>query len=110
MARQVAEVRRKIAEMVRRIVKRFRPERIILFGSHARGTAGPDSDVDLVVVLRSVEDEWAKSVEVRGVVRGLKIPVDILVKTPEDLQRRGRIAGTIEYPIMHEGRVLYARE
>jgi len=41
-----------IERMVRRIVRQFRPERVILFGSHARGEAGPDSDVDLLVVMR----------------------------------------------------------
>jgi predicted nucleotidyltransferase len=46
-----ASVKEAIEEMVRRIVERFDPERIILFGSHARGTANPDSDIDLLVVM-----------------------------------------------------------
>ena len=50
-AMDAAHAQETISEMVRRIVERFHPEKIILFGSYARGTAGPDSDVDLLVVL-----------------------------------------------------------
>jgi predicted nucleotidyltransferase len=72
-------VQRKIDTMIRRIVKWFGPERIVLFGSHARGDAGPDSDVDLLVVMP---------------VRGSK---------------RNEIAGTIEKPAAREGKVVYER-
>lgn len=56
----------KLPEMVRRIVERFDPERIILFGSHARGEATEDSDVDLMVVLRNVVSKREKAIEIRG--------------------------------------------
>jgi len=49
-AKATPTAQERIEEMVRRIVRRFAPEKIILFGSHARGTAGPDSDVDLLIV------------------------------------------------------------
>jgi predicted nucleotidyltransferase len=98
-----------IDEMVRRIVARFDPERIILFGSAARGEAGPDSDVDLLVVMPVKGLKREKQLEIRKVLRGIPTPVDIVVSTPEEFDWRQEIVGTIEYPAVQEGKVLYAR-
>jgi len=101
--------RKQIDEMVRRIVKRFDPEKIILFGSHARGVAGPDSDVDLLIVMRVSGSKREKALQIRGVLRGIAISKDIIVTTPEDFDWRKEIPGTIERPATLEGKVLYAR-
>jgi predicted nucleotidyltransferase len=101
--------RKEIREMVRRIVSRFDPERIILFGSHARGDARPDSDVDLLVVLPLSGSKREKQLEIRLALRGIRIPKDIVVTTPEDFLWRKEIPGTIERPAAREGKVLYAR-
>jgi predicted nucleotidyltransferase len=98
-----------IRRMVRRIVEGFHPERIILFGSHARGTAGPESDVDLLVVMPVEGSRREKQVEIRLALRGLRVPKDIIVSTPEEFAWRKDAAGTIEYPAAREGKVLYAR-
>lgn len=98
-----------VDKMVRRIVERFRPERVILFGSHARGTAGPDSDVDLLVVMRFQGSRHKKQVEIRMALRDIGVPEDVIVTTPEDFAWRKEIVGTIEYPAAKEGKVLYAR-
>jgi predicted nucleotidyltransferase len=98
-----------IDEMVLRIVERFDPERIILFGSAARGDAGPDSDVDLLVVMPAKGLKREKQLEIRKALRGIRIPVDIVVSTPEEFDWRQDIVGTIEYPAVKEGKVLYAR-
>ena len=103
------QLERIIHEMVRRIVARFDPERIILFGSAARGEAGPDSDVDLLVVMRVQGLKRQNQLEIRRVLRGIRTPVDIVVSTPEEFDWRQEIVGTIEYPAVKEGRVLYAR-
>ena len=95
--------------MVRRIVERFHPDRVILFGSHARGTAGPDSDVDLLVVMPVTGSKRAKQLEVRLAVREFKLPKDIIVTTPEDFEWRKEIPGTVERPAAREGRVVYER-
>ena len=95
--------------MVRRIVSRFDPERIILFGSHARGDAGPDSDVDLLVVMPFFGSKLEKQLEIRLALRSIHIPKDIVVTTPEEFQWRKEIPGTIERPAAREGKVLYAR-
>lgn len=94
--------------MVRRIVSRFHPEQIILFGSHARGDAGPDSDVDLLVVMPLVGSKLEKQLEIRLALRSFQVPKDIVVTTPEEFQWRKEIPGTIERPAAREGKVLYA--
>ncbi len=100
----------KIREMVRRIVERFDPEKIILFGSHARGTAGPDSDVDLLVVMHVQGSKREKGVEIGVALHDIRIPKDIIVTTPEAFEWRKEVVGTIERPAAREGKVLYARD
>ncbi len=95
--------------MVKRIVKRFDPDQIILFGSHARGTARADSDIDLLVVLPLVGSKRAKQVEMRVALHDIHVPKDIIVATPEEIARRRNIVGTIIRPALREGKVLYAR-
>src|SRR6185295_6516436 len=102
-------VSREIRQMVNRIVRRFYPERIILFGSHARGDAGPDSDVDLLIVLPFSGSRHEKQVEIRLALRGIRIPTDIVVTTPEDFLWRKEVPGTIERPAAREGKLLYVR-
>jgi predicted nucleotidyltransferase len=101
---------REIQEMVNRIVERFDPEKIILFGSHARGDAGPDSDVDLLVVMSVVGSKRDKMVEIGVALHDITLPKDIIVTTPEDFEWRKEIVGTIERPAVREGKVLYARD
>src|SRR5262245_11949585 len=109
MSKANPEIRREIQRMVRRIVSRFHPERIILFGSHARGDAGADSDVDLLVVMPLTGPKREKELEIRLASRGIHVPKDIVVTTPEDFHCRKEIPGTIERPAAREGKVLYAR-
>jgi uncharacterized protein len=98
-----------IDSLVKRIVNKFHPEQIILFGSRARGDAGPDSDIDLLVVMsvaKSVRETW---LEVSLALPDLPIPVDVIVTTPEKFAWRKDIVGTIEWPATREGKVLYVR-
>jgi predicted nucleotidyltransferase len=103
-----ADVERAIQEMVRRIVEGFDPEKIILFGSQARGDAGPDSDVDLLVVMPT-DSKRDTSVQIGVALHAMGVPKDVMVITPDEFERRKNIAGTIAYPAHHEGRVLYER-
>jgi len=103
------ELQKTIKRMVKRIVERFNPDQVILFGSHARGTAGPDSDVDLLVVMPFAGSRREKAVEIGVALHGIGVPKDIVVTTPEDFEWRKEIPGTIERPAALEGKVLYAR-
>lgn len=102
-------VERAIHTMVRRIVRQFRPERVILFGSHARGEGGPDSDVDLLVVMPVEGLKHKKQIQIRVALRDIRVPKDVIVTTPEAFEWRKEVPGTIEYPAAREGKVLYAR-
>jgi|SRR5208337_80269 len=104
-----SRLERIIEQMVLRIVERFDPERIILFGSAARGDAGPDSDVDLLVVMPVDGQKHKKQVQIRVALHDIRLPKDIIVTTPEDFEWRKEIPGTIEYPAVREGRLVYAR-
>jgi predicted nucleotidyltransferase len=98
-----------IEVIVQRVVSGFDPDRIILFGSQARGDARPDSDVDILVVLPSCENRKAATVSIMKTLADLPVAKDIFVTTPEELNTRGRLASTVLYPAVHEGKVLYAR-
>ncbi len=102
-------VQTQIDRMVQRIVRKFHPEQVILFGSQARGDAGPDSDVDLLVVMDFEGPAHEKRVEIRQVLHSILVPKDIIVTKPEDFAWRKEIVGTIEWPAAREGKVLYAR-
>ncbi len=98
-----------IARMVKRIVKKFHPEKVILFGSHARGDAGPDSDVDLLVVMEVAGSLRERRIDIRQALHDIPVPLDIIVTRPEDFAWRKEVVGTIEWPATREGKVLYAR-
>lgn len=99
-----------IQQMVERIVAQFHPEKIILFGSHARGEGTADSDVDLLIVMSVEGSKRTKQLEIRAAVHDVRIPKDIIVSRPEEFQWRKDVLGTIEQPAAQEGRILYARE
>jgi predicted nucleotidyltransferase len=105
-ARPAAEY---IPEMVERIVKTFNPVKIILFGSHARGNAGHDSDIDLLVVMDEVENKHDAAVAMRVALLGIPAPKDIVVTTPEEIKRIGHVAGYVLRPALREGRLLHER-
>lgn len=95
--------------IVERIVSGFAPLRIILFGSHARGQARPESDVDLLIVLPSVTDKRQTAVAIRRALNGLPVSKDIVVTTPDEIAERGDTVGLVLRPALREGRVIYER-
>ena len=98
-----------IQRMARRIVRLFDPERVILFGSHARGEAGPDSDVDLLVVMDVEGSKLEKSIDIGVALHDFDVPKDVIVVRPDEFAWRKNYIGTIERPAAREGKVLYAR-
>lgn len=99
-----------LKEAVRRIINNFNPEKIILFGSYAYGQPTADSDIDLMVIMNTSEKPHKRAVPVRKALKGIGIPKDIIVKTPEEFNRFKDIIGTIIYPAAHKGKVLYERQ
>ena len=96
-----------VQTMVDRIVESFHPVRIVLFGSRARGTDTPDSDIDLLVVLQDVADKRRTAVEIRRVLSDMLVCKDIVVTTPDEIARRGDLPGSVLRPALREGKVLY---
>ena len=97
---------RDIREVCRAIVDRFKPERIVLFGSHAWGRPTEDSDVDLLVLLPHNGRSLDKSVEIRLAVRP-PFPMDMLVRTPQKVRQRLAMGDTFMRDILSRGKVLY---
>ena len=91
----------------RRIVRRFRPERIVLFGSQARGDARPDSDADLLVVIPGVEHRRRTAARIHAILEGIPLGKDVIVATPDDVDRLADLVGTIIQPALREGRTIY---
>ncbi len=102
-------IQEKIDEMVRRIVKRVHPEKIILFGSYARGSATIDSDADILVVMPVKGSKRKRATDIDLALVGVDLPVDVIVVTPEELEQNRNRIGTIIYPALREGKVLYER-
>jgi predicted nucleotidyltransferase len=98
-----------LPEITRRILAASNPEKIVLFGSYARGDFGPDSDLDLLVILDGVDSPRAESVRLRRSLRGLLVPVDILVATPEQVERHRNTIGLIYCSALAEGEIIYER-
>ncbi len=97
-----------LAEIVRRVVEIARPDRIILFGSAARGEMGPDSDIDLLVVKRGVPHRRHLAQDIHERLFGILVPVDVLVVTPEDIEAYRDSVATVVRPALQEGREIYA--
>ena len=97
----------KIAEAVRRIVEAAHPVRVILFGSQARGDANRDSDVDLLVVERDVPNRYREIVRLMELLRGLVLPVEILVISQADFEHWSEVPGSVYRAAKLEGMALY---
>lgn len=98
-----------LKNIVDKIINNFNPDKIILFGSYAYGHPTVDSDMDIMIVMDTDEKPHKRAVSVRKVLKGIGIPKDIIVKTPEEFERFKDIVGTIVCPAAHKGRIIYER-
>src|SRR6266511_4279007 len=94
---------------VQRIAQALQPQKIILFGSYAYGTPTPDSDVDLLVIMKTTASQVERSLAVARLLRPRVFPVDILVRTPDEIERALRSGDFFIQEILSRGYVLYER-
>ena len=99
---------KKLQEIINKIVKEHRPEKIILFGSYARGNPGPDSDVDLFIIKETTNTrETARSIN--RLLFPRPFPIDLIVYTPEQLKKRMNIEDFFVSDIINKGKILYEK-
>lgn len=97
---------KEIEEKVRPIIEKYRPDKIILFGSYAAGNPTPASDVDLLVIMNTERSTLELAAEVSSAVKH-SFPMDILVRTPQEINRRLQYGDFFIRDIMETGKVLY---
>jgi len=103
-------VRKTLPRAIKRIVSELKPEKVILFGSYAYGNPTPDSDVDLLVIMQTSAKEIDRYVAVSNLLYPRQFPVDILVKTPKEIEAESRKKGNFFLrEILTKGKVLYER-
>jgi predicted nucleotidyltransferase len=96
-------------EVVRRILGAGSPERIVLFGSHATGTARPDSDLDLLVIEPSSLPRFRRSPKYLRALVGIYPAKDLVVWTPEEIAAWQNVPHAFITSVLREGRTLYER-
>src|SRR5438046_5247484 len=97
-----------IQSLADKIVREFHPGKVLLFGSHARGDARADSDVDLMVIIASDEHPSRTAAEITNRVHRRNYAVDLIVRSPETVRRRMKMNDWLMRDVTREGRVLYA--
>ena len=103
-----SETSAQLDELVKRIVDAVHPLKIILFGSAVRGEMGPDSDIDVLVVMPDGTHRRNTAQYLYGSIHGIKIPYDIVVATPSDLEKHRDNVGLIYRMVLREGKTIYA--
>ncbi len=101
------EIQKVLDQMKSRIVTKFHPQRIILFGSYADGNPGPDSDLDLLIVMQVDGSTRQKANEIDLLMADRIIPMDFIVLTPEQYEQQKDIIGTMVRMADREGKVIY---
>ena len=103
------EIEKILDEFKHRVVSRFQPQRIILFGSYAAGRPGADSDLDILVVMDVKGSTRQKANEIDLLMSDRIIPMDFIVLTPEQYEQQKDVIGTMVRQADREGKVLYER-
>jgi predicted nucleotidyltransferase len=98
-----------VQDIVRRIVATAQPEKVILFGSRARGEARPDSDFDVLVIKESSEPRYRRSVPLYVALANVPAEVEVLVYTPSEVAEWSQVPQAFVTTALREGTTLYER-
>lgn len=99
----------KIADIVTKIVSGYNPEKIILFGSYATGKPTEDSDLDLMVIKATDLSRPQRTVQVRKMLYGAMVPIDLLVYTPQEIAESKDNIFSFVSEVLNTGKTLYER-
>ena len=95
-------------DVIQRITTALHPEKIYLYGSHAWGTATSDSDIDLFIIVKeSNQPPYKRSRDVYRCLRGIREPIEILVRTADEVKRSSGVVASLTTKILNHGKLLY---
>jgi predicted nucleotidyltransferase len=100
--------RHEIDRIINRIVEVYQPEKVILFGSYAGGNVREDSDLDLFLIKQTNEEPVARAAGIRKELRDFFVPMDILIFTPDEIERDKDRKYTFIHNVLKSGRIVYA--
>ncbi len=98
-----------VSKVIAKLIETAHPLQIILFGSYARGEAGKHSDLDILVIQKTVKHRRRTMVELQDAVRSLTVPTDILVASQEQFNEWADVPGTVFHEAKKEGVIAYDR-
>ena len=107
--KQINNANQFIKQAARRIGQKFHPNKVILFGSYARGAPTRDSDIDLLVIFSKKGNRARRYTEVSQELEPMLLPVDLLIRSTKDIQYRLKIGDSFIEEIINKGKVLYER-
>ena len=96
-----------IKQVARKIGKKFQPQKIILFGSYSKGCPNPQSDVDLLVIFADKKKLSQRYIEISKEIEPRLFPVDLLIRSSKDIQRRLKMGDSFIEEVIRKGKVLY---
>ncbi|RJQ66732.1 MAG: nucleotidyltransferase domain-containing protein [Desulfobacteraceae bacterium] len=100
-------INKEIEDITRQLIEKYNPEKIILFGSAARGDSGPDSDADFLIIKKDAPYYGADRIRQLSKLINRDIPIDFLVYLPEEFERRLKMGDPFLKTILKEGKVLH---
>ena len=96
--------------MVNRIAEKFHPEKVVLFGSHARGSAMADSDIDLLIVMSELKNRRKTTIEMRKILADIPVPKDIIVTSEEEIVKNNFSCNSIFHIALEDGKIIYDKK
>jgi predicted nucleotidyltransferase len=101
-------IKSQLDQVIQRLVKEFKPNKIILFGSHAWGTPDADSDIDILVIVSASDIPPTRRASLAyRTLQGLKIPIEVIVSTQKEIDRYRSVPASLTRKILEKGQVIY---